>query len=66
MTTSSLPTSPWRIERFARRVEMLHGGGGDALEILGVEAFEERDATQCQHRVEVVEDVARLGHVHPS
>ena len=53
-------------ERLARRVEMLLGGRGDALEVLGVEAFEDRHATQRQHRVEVVEDVARLGHVRPS
>ena len=53
-------------QRLARRVEMLHGGRGDALEVLGVEAFEERDATKRQHRLEVVEDVARLGHVRPS
>src|SRR4029079_9309354 len=42
----------------------LGGDRRDALQVLGGEALEQRDATELEHRRDVAGDVVSLGHVH--
>ena len=53
-------------DRLARRIDALDGGQRDPLEVLRVEALEHRHAPEQEHRLEVAEGPARLGHVRPS
>ena len=53
-------------DRGIPRVEMFRGGQRDALEILGLEALEQRHPSEQEHRLEVAEGATRLRHLRPS
>ena len=50
-------------QRVVGRVEMLLGGHRDPLEVLGIEALEQRDAPEEEHRLEITQRPARSWHL---
>ena len=65
MTTRLSLRSPSRTRSVAGRVQMFLGGHRDPLEVLGIQALEERDAPQEQHRLEITQRPARSWHLGP-